>query len=160
MALPEDIMIKPLIETAQKVLAMPKAEDADLLHAQSELSSFLEALSTQRISAKVDIDDLEEAERLMRELQREISRRQAGVPAPQTPTQAAPKPAQVAEATVTDDTSPTPVPTPQPSEPAILSEETSAPPPIFSQILQSDGLGGMDDDPLKRRLVRARLFGP
>ena len=77
-------MIKTLIEQAQKVLVSTKPSDDELLHAQSELASFLDALSTGRMSVKVDIDDLEESERLMRELKREINRRQAGMPA-QTP---------------------------------------------------------------------------
>lgn len=152
-------MIKPLIETAQKVLAMAMPSDADLLHAQSELSSFLEALSTQRISAKVEIDDLEEAERLMRELQREISRRQAGMPsAPQTTSAKAMPTTPVTSPTapVSEDTSPTAVPaetvdqTEPPIAQTLAQDETGAPPPIFSQILQSEGLGGMDGDPLKR----------
>ena len=142
-------MIKPLIETAQKVLAMPNPGDADLLHAQSELSSFLEALSTQRISAKVEIDDLEEAERLMRELQREMSRRQAGMPAPGTGAQTPPKPANIPTTPITEETTPNPVIVPPTAVPGALQDETP-PPPIFSQILQNDALGGIDGDPLKR----------
>lgn len=143
-------MIRSLIETAQKVLAMPVPNDADLLHAQSELSSFLEALSTQRINAKIDIDDLEEAERLMRELQREINRRQAGMPTSQNTTPEAPKPVAAPNPPLAEDTTKTPVSTPQSTQPDFPQEETNTPPPIFSQILQSDGLGGLDGDPLKR----------
>ena len=139
-------MINPLIEQAQKVLAATTPSDEELLHARSELASFLEALSTGRMSAKVDIDDLEEAERLMRELNREISRRQAGMPSTPTPqpTTTQPKPSAEMPATPLEDTTPSPV-----TEPASL-QTPSAPPPDFSQILQSDGLGGLDSDPLKR----------
>ncbi len=143
-------MIKPLIEQAQKVLVSAKPSDAELLNAQSELASFLEALSTGRMSTKVDIDDLEESERLMRELKREINRRQAGVPAaeatPSTPVQRAQTgPTMSAQTTSAplEDTSPSSVihETPQP---------IASPSPIFSQILQNDSLGGLDSDPLRR----------
>jgi len=135
------MMIKPLIEQAQKVLASAKPSDADLMHAQSELASFLDALSTGRMSVKVDIDDLEESERLMRELKREINRRQAGMPA-QTP-----------QAKPVFDTQAIPV-THQETSPTAIIPETpelvATPPPVFSQILQNDNLGGFDSDPLKR----------
>ena len=139
-------MINPLIEQAQKVLAATTPSDEELLHARSELASFLEDLKNDRMSAKVDIDDLEEAERLMRELNREISRRQAGMPSTPTPqpTTTQPKPSEEMPATPLEDTTPSPV-----TEPA-SPQTPSAPPPDFSQILQSDSLGGLDSDPLKR----------
>ncbi len=134
-------MIKTLIEQAQKVLVSTKPSDDELLHAQSELASFLDALSTGRMSVKVDIDDLEESERLMRELKREINRRQAGMPA-QTP-----------QAKPVFDTQAIPV-THQETSPTAIIPETpelvATPPPVFSQILQNDNLGGFDSDPLKR----------
>ena len=138
-------MINPLIEQAQNVLSAANPSDAELMQAQSELASFLEALSTGRMSIKVDIDELEESERLIRALKREINRRQAGMPAPQVPqTRPAPIPAaQEATKKMTEDTSPTPAA-------QDISSPLSSPPPVFPQILQSDSLGGLDSDPLKR----------
>ncbi|HQN69579.1 MAG TPA: hypothetical protein PLW19_07015, partial [Anaerolineaceae bacterium] len=128
-------MIKPLIEQAQKVLASAKPSDADLMHAQSELASFLDALSTGRMSVKVELDDLEESERLMRELKREINRRQAGTPAQTTQAKSV---SDTQDMTVAhQETSPTAV-IPETPEPV------ASPPPVFSQILQNDNLGGFD----------------
>ena len=133
-------MIKALIKQTQKVLASPDPSDEALANATNELSSLLEAVSTGRISNITNIDDLEEAERLMRELKREINRRQAGRPSAQTT-----KP-QMAQS---QDTSPIPLQTgPAQTEPIL--ESPVAPPPVFSPILQSEASSGLDNDPLRR----------
>jgi hypothetical protein len=78
-------MVSSLIEQAKKVLSSPDPSDEQLSQAETGLSTYLEALATNRISDQVGVDELEEANRLLRELRRERSRRASGSIA--TPTQ-------------------------------------------------------------------------
>src|SRR5690606_6679602 len=78
-------MVSSLIEQAIKVLSSKDPSDDQLSLAETGLSTYLEALATNRISDQVGIDELEEANRLLRELRRERSRRAAGTTA--SPTQ-------------------------------------------------------------------------
>ena len=71
-------MISSLIEQAKNALSGKDPADEQLRQAETTLSTYLEALATNRISDEVSIDDLEEAHRLLRELRRESSRRAAG----------------------------------------------------------------------------------
>lgn len=73
-------MIHDLITQANNVLAQKNPTDEDLAAIESNLSTFLEALATKRIAEKVEVDDFEEANRLLRELRRERGRRQSAPP--------------------------------------------------------------------------------
>ena len=77
-------MVSSLIEQAKSVLSALNPDDEQLEQAESGLSTYLEALATNRIADQVSTDELEEANRLLRELRRERSRRAAG-PAAATP---------------------------------------------------------------------------
>ena len=70
-------MIKDLIHRAIDVLEQAHPTDEDLAGVENALSAFLEAMATERISEPVDFEDLEHANRLLREVRRERSRRLA-----------------------------------------------------------------------------------
>jgi tetratricopeptide (TPR) repeat protein len=85
-------MLKDLIIRAKDVLGEPNPADQSLTEVENALSAYLEALATERISEPVDLDDLEHAHRLLREVRRERSRRlaesqsrEASEEAPQAP---------------------------------------------------------------------------
>ncbi len=87
-------MILDLIEQASSTEKNNPA-DEELLQVENALSTYLEALATHRISDQVDLDDVDEANRLLREVRRERGRRAASQAEPvqkETPA-AAPKPA-------------------------------------------------------------------
>ncbi|MEA4931424.1 MAG: hypothetical protein VB026_07580, partial [Anaerolineaceae bacterium] len=75
-------MINDLIEKALSVLSNPSPSDDALSQVDSELSTLLEAPATNRLGESISVDELEEANRLLREIRREKSRRNAGQPAP------------------------------------------------------------------------------
>lgn len=88
-------MILDLIEQAKALLKKNNPADEELLQVENALSTYLEALATHRISDQVDLDDVDEANRLLREVRRERGRRAASQAEPvqkETPA-AAPKPA-------------------------------------------------------------------
>lgn len=68
-------MIFDLISQAKQAISNKNPSIEALDQAESALSTFLEALATKRITETVEIDDLEEANRLLREIRRERSRR-------------------------------------------------------------------------------------
>src|SRR5450759_4456374 len=68
-------MIFDLISQAKQAISNKNPSIEALDQAESALSTFLEALATKRITETVEIDDLEEANRLLREISRERSRR-------------------------------------------------------------------------------------
>lgn len=156
-------MVSSLIEQAIKVLSSNDPSDEQLSQAETGLSTYLEALATNRISDQVGIDELEEANRLLRELRRERSRRAAGATAtlaqPVETTQAT-KPT----SSITDEFEPEspiinqpPVSRPQPisqspstSPGPVLGDLSATPPPITRTNLGMDDMGGIDNDPLKR----------
>ncbi len=70
-------MISDLISQAKQAISNKNPSIEALDQAESSLSTFLEALATKRIAEPVEIDDLEEANRLLREIRRERSRRLA-----------------------------------------------------------------------------------
>ena len=70
-------MLTDLIITAKEVLSQDHPSDQDLLEVENALSAYLEALATERISTPVDYSELEHANRLLREVRRERSRRMA-----------------------------------------------------------------------------------
>ena len=75
-------MISSLIEQAKLLLNSTSDPSLESLEqAENALSTYLEALATNRISDKVSTDDLEEANRLLRELRREKSRLLSGAAA-------------------------------------------------------------------------------
>ena len=77
-------MIQDLIDQANNILNQANPSDEELLQAENALSTYLEALATRRIVDEVDLEDVDEANRLLRELRRERSRRVASSPeAPQ-----------------------------------------------------------------------------
>lgn len=154
-------MISSLIEQARIVLSSKDPSDEQLRQAETGLSTYLEALATNRIADDVSLDDLEEAHRLLRELRRVISRRAAGqaVTAPQ-PNEMFPS------------TTPEPFEDSQPEAPVfsqpsaegtgipadeldtspgpVLGDLSATQPAITRTNLGMDDLGGIDSDPLKR----------
>ena len=155
-------MVSSLIEQAKKILSAKDPSDEQLSQAESDLSTYLEALATNRISDQVEIDELEEANRLLRELSRERSRRVAGTvttPSELIETTQPTKTTSIAN----DDTKPE---VPTSSEPQAASSQPSfaeqaapskpvlgdfsATPPITRTNLGMDDMGGIDSDPLKR----------
>ena len=164
-------MIRSLIEQAKKVLFSIEPGDDELNQAESSLSTYLEALATNRISDQVEMDDLEEANRLLREIRREKSRRQAGGP---------PVPVAPAEAPMTPQVPVPPSVSPSEAIPASLVEPIAevfqaeiqapvlggipeVPPPITRTRLGAEDMGGIDHDPLKRfsnpLTIRSRTAG-
>jgi len=135
-------MVYDLIEKALSVLANPSPSDEDLSQVESQLSTVLEAHATNRLGDDISIDQLEEANRLLREIRREKSRRQAGQPAP---TSSEPTP-----------TAATPV---TPATPAESIFQSAAPrqtvkmqdvPPLTRTNLGAELNSGIDSDPLRR----------
>ena len=151
-------MVSSLIEQAKGVLSALNPSDDQLEQAESGLSTYLEALATNRISDQVSIDELEEANRLLRELRRERSRRAAG------PTAITPQPENTINQStpVTDGSeefepeSPSFGQSPPPEEQQplpvtpVLSDFSTTPPPITRTNLGMDDAGGIDNDPLRR----------
>jgi tetratricopeptide (TPR) repeat protein len=70
-------MLTDLIIRATNVLKEPHPTDQTLMEAENALSAYLEALATERIAQPADFVELEHANRLLREIRRERSRRLA-----------------------------------------------------------------------------------
>ena len=70
-------MLKDLILRAKAVLDQAHPPEQELVEVENALSAFLEALATERIAEPVDFTELEHANRLLREVRRERSRRLA-----------------------------------------------------------------------------------
>ena len=88
-------MLKNLILRAQSVLEQTIPPEQELVEVENALSAYLEALATERIAEPVDFTELEHANRLLREVRRERSRRlaetQLNAPSePQMPEKGAP----------------------------------------------------------------------
>lgn len=79
-------MLTDLIIRAKDVLSQPQPPEQALMEVENALSAYLEALATERISEPVDFAELDHANRLMREIRRERSRRLAETQA-QEPTE-------------------------------------------------------------------------
>lgn len=133
-------MINDLIEKALSVLSDASPSDDALSQVESELSTLLEAHATNRLGEDFSIDELEEANRLLREIRREKSRRLAG------------------QATETDkETPPTPA-TSSASSAESIFQSTTPPqsaknadiPPLTRTNLGAELTSGIDNDPLKR----------
>ena len=88
-------MIQDLIDQANNILNQANPSDEELLQAENALSTYLEALATRRIVDEVNLEDVDEANRLLRELRRERSRRVASSPE-------APQPASTTKSTPTE----------------------------------------------------------
>lgn len=149
-------MIRSLIEQAKKAAFALQPSDEDLSQAETSLSTYLEALATNRISDQVLPEELEEANRLLREIRREKSRRQAGsAPMPPVSTDIPAQPQAPAAAADTVPAVNPPEPTvaesfmPIPEAP-VLGDFAESMPPITRTSLGADSLGGIDNDPLKR----------
>lgn len=125
-------MINNLIEKALSLLSNLSPSDSALAEVESELSTLLEAHATNRLADEINIDQLEEANRLLREIRREKSRRLAGQPA---------------------ETPPASQPDPQ-SAPAQSIFDTPAPvsdiPSLTRTNLAAELNSGIDNDPLRR----------
>jgi tetratricopeptide (TPR) repeat protein len=70
-------MLPDLILRAKDVLSQSQPTDQALMEVENALSAYLEAVATERISGPVDFVELEHANRLLREIRRERSRRLA-----------------------------------------------------------------------------------
>jgi tetratricopeptide (TPR) repeat protein len=70
-------MLKELILRAHDILEQTHPTDQDLVDVENALSAYLEAIATERVSEPVDFQELENANRLLREIRRERSRRLA-----------------------------------------------------------------------------------
>ena len=132
-------MINDLIEKARSVLSNASPSDDALSQVENELSTFLEAHATNRLGDDISVDELEEANRLLREVRRERSRRQAGQPTPATeePTSTPSTPASAAES-IFQTTTP-----PQAAKNADI-------PPLTRTNLGEELNSGIDNDPLRR----------
>ena len=132
-------MINDLIEKARSVLSNASPSDDALSQVENELSTFLEAHATNRLGDDISVDELEEANRLLREVRRERSRRQAGQPTPaiEEPTSTPSTPASAAES-IFQTTTP-----PQAAKNADI-------PPLTRTNLGEELNSGIDNDPLRR----------
>lgn len=136
-------MINDLIEKALSVLSNASPGDDALAQVESQLSTVLEAHATNRLGDDISVDELEEANRLLREIRRERSRRLAGQPG-----------AASAEPTSTPSTSATPsaasaeliFQTTTPQQPAKNADL----PPLTRTNLGAELNSGIDNDPLRR----------
>lgn len=72
-------MLQDLILRAKEVLDQTQPPDEALIDAENALSAYLEAIATERITEPVSFTELEHANRLLREIRRERSRRLAEV---------------------------------------------------------------------------------
>ena len=70
-------MLKDLILRAKTVLEQTIPPEQELVEVENALSAYLEALATERIAEPVEFTELEHANRLLREVRRERSRRLA-----------------------------------------------------------------------------------
>lgn len=70
-------MLEALILRAKEILEQPQPTDQALVEVENALSAYLEAIATERIVDPVEVTDLEHANRLLREIRRERSRRLA-----------------------------------------------------------------------------------
>lgn len=68
-------MLQDLILKAKNTLEQEQPSEQDLIAVENALSAFLEALATERIHEPVEFEELEHANRLLREIRRERSRR-------------------------------------------------------------------------------------
>lgn len=68
-------MLQDLILRAKNTLEQEQPSEQDLIAVENALSAFLEALATERIHEPVEFEELEHANRLLREIRRERSRR-------------------------------------------------------------------------------------
>jgi len=78
-------MLKDLILKAKNILEETHPSDQDLAEVENGLSAYLEAIATERISEPVGFEELEHANRLLREVRRERSRRLAESQAQEKP---------------------------------------------------------------------------
>ncbi|MEA4812776.1 MAG: hypothetical protein VB108_09430 [Anaerolineaceae bacterium] len=135
-------MISDLISQAKAAISNKNPNIEGLDQAESALSTFLEALATKRIAENVDIDDLEEANRLLREIRRERSRRLAspqGFSAPANnlsePAPIAAERKQVSEAIPSEAAAGPSIPVPKPASPL----QSSVPEPVsFSPTAETE----------------------
>ncbi len=70
-------MLKDLLIQVQVIVEGKSTSNEELAQSENQLSSYLEALATERVSEDINIEDLEEANRLLREIRRERGRRLA-----------------------------------------------------------------------------------
>jgi tetratricopeptide (TPR) repeat protein len=70
-------MLPDLILRAKDILSQTQPPDQALMEIENALSAYLEALATERVSAPANFIELEHANRLLREIRRERSRRLA-----------------------------------------------------------------------------------
>jgi len=136
-------MINDLIEKALSVLSNPSPSDDALSEVESELSTLLEAHATNRLGDDISVDELEEANRLLREIRREKSRRHAGQPAAAS-SEPTPAPS-------------TPAASAAPAGESIFQAQTPPQearkadiPPLTRTNLGSELGSGIDSDPLRR----------
>jgi len=85
-------MLTDLILRAKGTLEQPQIPDQELLEVENALSAYLEAMATERISEPVDFTELEHANRLLREVRRERSRRLAEAQSLQNESEVEPAP--------------------------------------------------------------------
>lgn len=71
-------MLIDLIRQASKILSEKTPAEEDLQQAENSISSYLEALATERVSEEVSLENIEDANRLLKEIRRERARRLAG----------------------------------------------------------------------------------
>jgi tetratricopeptide (TPR) repeat protein len=136
-------MINDLIEKALSVLSNASPSDDALSQVESELSTLLEAHATNRLGDEISVDELEEANRLLREIRREKSRRLAGQPTPAS-SEATNTPPPAANAGVPSGESIFQSASPQ------QSAKKPDVPPLTRTNLGAELNSGIDSDPLRR----------
>ncbi len=90
-------MLTDLILRAKDILNQDNPADQALMEVENALSAYLEALATERISQPADLAELENTNRLLREIRRERSRRLAETQAQEPPEEPAEKPIDIPE---------------------------------------------------------------
>ena len=71
-------MLTDLINQANLLLSEKEPSDEALLSTENAISSFLEALATERLTEDVSLEEIEDANRLLKEIRRERARRMGG----------------------------------------------------------------------------------
>ncbi len=72
-------MLNDLINQANQLLSGKEPSDEALFSMENAISSYLEALATERLSEDVSLEAIEDANRLLKEIWRERARRLGGI---------------------------------------------------------------------------------
>jgi len=85
-------MLIDLIHQASKLINEKSPLEEELIRVENSLSSYLEALATERVIEQVSLENIEDATRLLKEIRRERARRSGGQPSEKETPSSAPEP--------------------------------------------------------------------